>query len=136
MNQPDSRWQQRFASYDKSMAQLTCFIACVDLSNLENLGLIHVFENTCELAWHLLKDYLTSRGVKNIRGPRDAINQAINVGLIEDNEKWIEMLKDNGMTLETYIEEIASELTANIRIRHYSLLASLKLRMDNIIAAQ
>lgn len=134
MNPPDIRWQQRFNSFNKSMDQLTSFIGYADISYLESLGVIHVFENTCELAWNVLKDYLSSCGIKDIYGPKDAISGASNRGLIEDCEKWLDMLKDNGMTLDAYIEEIAGELAANIRFRHYSLLVALKHRMENLIA--
>jgi nucleotidyltransferase substrate binding protein (TIGR01987 family) len=63
-----------------------------ELSELE-LGLIQGFEFTHELAWNLLKDYLTHQGISQIVGSRDATRLAFQNGLIVDAEIWMEMIR-------------------------------------------
>ena len=50
MTEPDIRWKQRFANYERALAQLTKFIDKGELNELEEQGLIQAFEYTHELA--------------------------------------------------------------------------------------
>jgi hypothetical protein len=56
----DIRWQQRFSSYTKALAQLETFINPPALNEREQQGLIKAFEYTFELAWNTLRDLLPS----------------------------------------------------------------------------
>ena len=90
MNNPDIRWQQRFANYKKALQQLQ---SAVDLSKqralsqLEKQGVIQAFEFTHELAWNMLKDFLRDQGNQNIKGSKDATREAFKVELICDGEQ-------------------------------------------------
>lgn len=58
----DIRWQQRLASYQRALAQLEAAVTLSQsrpLSELEQQGLIQAFEFTHELAWNVMKDYLS-----------------------------------------------------------------------------
>jgi hypothetical protein len=60
---PDVRWKQRFDNFQRALHQLTLAMdlkAQRPLSDLEQQGLIQGFEFTHELAWNVLKDYLSS----------------------------------------------------------------------------
>ncbi|MEL6815037.1 MAG: nucleotidyltransferase substrate binding protein, partial [Cyanobacteria bacterium J06598_3] len=72
MSDLDIRWQQRFSSYQKALAQLTEFIDKGNLNKLEEQGLIKAFEYTYELAWNTLEEYLSYQGIQDITGSRDA----------------------------------------------------------------
>lgn len=61
-NNKDIRWKQRFANFKKALSQLKKFIEKGELSELEDQGLVKAFENTYELAWNMLKDFLEYRG--------------------------------------------------------------------------
>lgn len=63
--------------------QLGAFFESEQLNPLEEQGLIKAFEYTYELAWNVMKDFLTERGVSDIFGSRDAIRVAFKEGLIE-----------------------------------------------------
>lgn len=124
MNQPDIRWQQRFANFRKALLQLA---EAVDLSRqrplskLEQQGLIQAFEYTYELAWNVFRDFLVNQGNKNIYGSRDAIREAFKANLIEDGEGWMDMFKDRNMTSHTYNEDTANEIAEKIITRYYPL---------------
>lgn len=50
MSDPDIRWKQRFANYERALTQLTKFIDKDELNELEEQGLIQAFKYTHELA--------------------------------------------------------------------------------------
>lgn len=92
MTTQDIRWQQRLANYDRALGRLT---AAVELSHqrpltdLEKQGLIQAFEFTHELAWNVMKDYLTWQGTVDITGSRDATRESFSRGLVQDGEGWM-----------------------------------------------
>jgi len=128
----DIRWQQRFANYKKALSQLTKFIDKGELNELEEMGLIHAFEYTHELAWNLLKDYLQDQGTQNITGSKDAVRNAFKVGLIEDGETWMEMIQDRNRTSHTYNESTAKAIATNITSRYFALFVEFCDRMENL----
>ena len=134
MGNPDVRWQQRFANYQKALTQLTKFIDKGELNELEEQGLIHAFEYTYELAWNVIKDFLVNQGNKNIYGSRDAIREAFNTGLIDDGEAWMDMFADRNKTSHTYNEDTAKEIARNVFLHYFPLFVSLKKKLSSIIA--
>ena len=62
MDQQDICWKQRLSNFSKALDQLTKFIDKGQLNELEEQGLIKVFEYTYELAWNVIKDYFESQG--------------------------------------------------------------------------
>ena len=110
----DIRWVQRFANYRKALDQMRKFIEKGELSDLEEQGLIKAFEYTYELAWNTIKDYLQYQGDTTIMGSRDAIRSAFSLGIIEQGEVWMEMLKDRNRTSHTYNEATADEIASSI----------------------
>jgi len=126
----DIRWKQRFSNYQKALAQLTKFIDKGDLNELEEQGLIQAFEYTHELAWNLLRDYLRDQGAQNINGSKDAVRAAFQVGLIEDGETWMDMIKDRNRTSHTYNQVTAEAIATNIKSRFFGLFVELREKMQ------
>ena len=135
MNQQDSRWKQRFQNFLKAFALLEEAVKIYHekgLNDLEEQGLIQRFEFTHELAWNVLKDYLTFQGIVNITGSRDATREAFNMGLIEHGEVWMEMIKSRNQSTHTYNEEVADELQNRIIHNYYNLFFSFKSKMQSL----
>ena len=128
----DIRWKQRFSNYQKALAQLTKFIEKGELNELEKQGLIQAFEYTHELAWNLLKDYLQDQGIQNITGSKDSVRAAFRVGLIEDGESWMDMIKDRNQTVHTYNEATAEAIITNIQTRFFALFVALGKKMQEL----
>ena len=84
-------------------------------------GLIQRFEYTHELAWKVMKDYEEYQGYNNIRGSRDAIRLALQIGIIEDKE-WLETIEDRNLTSHNYDEEVAEDVFISIVNDYYPLL--------------
>ena len=128
----DIRWKQRFSNYKKALAQLTKFIDKGELNELEKQGLIQAFEYTHELAWNVLKDYLQDQGIQNITGSKDSVKAAFKVGLIEDGESWMDMIKDRNQTVHTYNEATAEAIITNIQTRFFALFVALGKKMQEL----
>ena len=132
----DIRWEQRFSNYQKALAQLQKFIDRGDLSELEELGLIKAFEYTYELAWNTMKDFLEYRGQTDIYGSRDVIRKAFELGLIEDGENWMDMLKSRNKTSHTYNQETADEICKVVREQYHLLFRQLDEKLMGLRAGQ
>lgn len=133
MHNQDIRWLQRFGNFKKAFAQLEAAVTLQQqrpLSNLEQQGLIQGFEYTYELAWNMIRDYFRWQGHTDILGSRDAIREAFANGLIEDGDRWMQMLQDRNRTTHTYNEETAQEIQRHIIQHYHPLFTALKTRME------
>ena len=100
----DIRWEQRFSNFIKALHKLTQAINYIDdnieAENVEYIldeiikeGLIQRFEYTHELAWNVMKDYAEYQGNFDIKGSRDATQEAFKMKIISDGETWMDMIK-------------------------------------------
>ena len=105
MENQDVRWKQWFSNFEKASSQLTKFIDKGELNDLEEHGLIHSFKYTHELAWNVMKDFLTFEGIQNIIGSRSATREAFNKGLIEEGQIWMDMVDSRIESVHAYNEE-------------------------------
>jgi len=102
-----------------------------ELSEMEEQGLIQSFENTFELAWKTLQDFLEEQGgYLDIKGPRPVLTQAFQDGYLTNGEKWMEMFKDRNRTVHTYDEEIAHQISKAIILDYYKLFIELNERLS------
>jgi len=67
---------------------------------------IQRFEFTVELFGKLLKHILESKGVQ-VQYPKDILKEAYKGYLIDNEEQWLQMLKDRNLTSHTYDEKLA-----------------------------
>ena len=122
MPQADIRWQQRLNNLESALQQLddaVCLAADRQLSLLAQQGLIQAFEFTHELAWNVMKDYAHFQGNITIAGSRDASREAFKMGLFEDGDVWMEMIKSRNQTSHTYNKELASQIVEKIIADYY-----------------
>lgn len=134
MSNIDRRWRQRFNNFSKAFSQLKKFIEKADqLNELEEQGLIQVFEYNYELSWKLLKDYLEYQGVTNIVGSRDAFRHAFNRGLIKDGEGWMKMIESRIKSSHTYNEDTADEIVTDVLQKYFFLFSELHKTMERFL---
>ncbi|PWA09925.1 nucleotidyltransferase [Flavobacterium laiguense] len=129
MMEEDIRWKQRFENYLKALGQLQKFITKGNLNELEEQGLIQVFEFTHELAWNVMKDYFEYQGDSSITGSRDATREAFQKGLIQDGAQWMEMIKSRNQSTHTYNESTANDIRDRILNYYFDLFVSFKEKM-------
>lgn len=108
MENQDIRWKQRFANFERAIARFTEIVnqAKSGLTDIEKEGLIQRFEFSHELAWKVMKDFLTFEGIQNIIGSRTAVREAFNKAIIEDGQIWMDMIDSRYETVHTYNDDV------------------------------
>lgn len=77
-------------------------------------GVIQRFEFTIELYWKTLKRMLELEGLQSST-PRQSLKQAYQLHWINDEQMWLDMLKDQNRTSHTYDEDLAAEIYKNLK---------------------
>ena len=75
---------------------------------------IQRFEFAVELWWKLLKRLLAARGEEEVY-PKDVLRSAFRGRLIDDEQAWLNMLRDRNLTSHTYDEALADQIYGRIR---------------------
>ena len=140
MVQQTIRWQQRFNNYRKALVKLAQAVELLSgqvnreeaVDELLQEGLIQRFEYTHELAWKVMKNYAEYQGYTDVRGSRDAIRKALEMGLVDDR-RWMETIEDRNLTVHNYDNEIASEIYAHIMQVYYPLFMSFEQKMQSLV---
>ena len=140
MVQQTIRWQQRFNNYRKALVKLAQAVELLSgqvnreeaVDELMQEGLIQRFEYTHELAWKVMKDYAEYQGYTDVRGSRDAIRKALEMGLVDDR-RWMETIEDRNLTVHNYDNEIAAEIYAHIMQVYYPLFMSFEQKMYSLV---
>ena len=134
MEHKDIRWIQRCNNYKKALDQLQEAVELMkkrELSRLEKQGVIQAFEYTHELAWKTLKDFLENRGVTDLYGSKDTTKEAFKLGLIQNGEAWMQMIKSRNLTSHTYDESTADDIILLIKDLYFGEFEKLRIRMDH-----
>jgi nucleotidyltransferase substrate binding protein (TIGR01987 family) len=118
------RWRHRFQDYDKAFLLLKRSLTIETPTEVERGGIIHFYEMAFELAWKLMKDYLERQGF-TVNSPRDAIKQAFNATILEDDQLWYASLEDRSLRTLTYDEKKAIDVVAKIRSQYFQKLEQL-----------
>ena len=134
------RWQQRFNNYRKALVKLAQAVELLSgqvnreeaVDELLQEGLIQRFEYTHELAWKVMKAYAEYQGYTDVRGSRDAIRKALEMGLIDDR-RWMETIEDRNLTVHNYDNEIASEIYENIMKAYSPLFVDFAKKMQSLV---
>jgi nucleotidyltransferase substrate binding protein (TIGR01987 family) len=139
----DIRWHQRFSNYNRALDKLAEVVSKIDadnddedifelLSDLEKEGLIQRFEYTHELAWNVMKDYAEYQGNTSIGGSRDATREAFSIGLIQNGEVWMDMIKSRNLTTHTYNEDTANGIFLKIIKDYFVNFEAFRSKMETL----
>lgn len=131
------RWEQRLDSYHRALGRLAEMAnesKKRELNDFERDGLVQRFEFTHELAWKLMKAYAEYQGHDGIAGSRDATRKAFEMGLIDDGQAWMDMIKSRNETSHNYDGTVAEAVVAAILSRYYPLLFAFHEKMRNLSA--
>ena len=132
MNEQDIRWIQRLDSYKKALKNLTSAVEEAtkrDLSNLEQKGVIKIFEYTYELAWNSIKDFYESLEETGIQGSLDAFQLAFKRELIK-NPSLMEAKESLNDTAHTYKEEVANKIFHQIIDKYHNAFLELERALE------
>ena len=127
-----TRCRQRFSNYQKSLTHLKITVEKETLSDIEKAGLIQFFEVSFELAWKVMKDYLTAEGYE-VKSPRESIKTTFTHELIADGTIWLEALEKRNLASHTYDDKILDELQELIINSYYPMMDQLKIKLQNLL---
>lgn len=125
---PDIRWKQRFANFDRAFVLLREALerGPSALSMLEKEGVIQRFEYSFELAWKTVKDYLEQSGlIISPVTPRQVLKEAFAAKLLADGQVWIDMLDHRNLLSHTYDFSVFSKAVDAIAARYLPAMATL-----------
>ena len=105
------------------------------MPELEQQGLIRVFEFTHELAWSVMRDYFVYQGNTLITGSRDATREAFQKNLVIDGEGWMEMIRSRNQTFHTYNQAVADEIAGKVAGLYHQLFQAFEKRMQELAHA-
>lgn len=81
---------------------------------LQKDGVIQRFEFTFELLWKTLKIFLFEEGL-DCKSPKDCLRNAFKIGLIGDEQLFLDMLTDRNKSTHTYSKEESEEIFERIK---------------------
>ena len=77
-------------------------------------GLIQRFEFTYELAWKSAKAKLEEQGVTETNSPKSVFRELYQLKWIDDEQIWLELIKDRNLTSHVYDEQVAEEIASRV----------------------
>ena len=128
----DFCWKLQLQNWNLALAQLTKFMQRDALNELEEQGLIHSFKCNHELAWNTQKNFLQDQGFTELFGAKDSAKKAFEIGLIENGEVWLDMIKSLNLTLHTYNEAVTRQIVDAIVHQYFAELCELNTKMSQL----
>ena len=110
----EEKIQQSVTNLGRALTRLEEALNEPDTNSLVIDGTIQRFEFVIELFWKAFKRILSREGIQ-VSTPRESIKQAYQVGWIEDEEAWLEMLRDRNETSHVYDEATARRIYESIK---------------------
>ena len=130
----DIRWKQRFSNYTNALQRLHEAVLLSnqrELTYLEKQGFIQAFKFTFELSWKVLKDFLLFHGSDdNLYGSRDTFKKAFELGIIQDGDIWMKMIKSRNLTSHIYDEKVIDEIVTLIQEDYFTHFNDLQKRLE------
>ncbi|AJD92335.1 hypothetical protein JMA_30180 [Jeotgalibacillus malaysiensis] len=105
----DRKLKKNFDNLSLALSRLEEALAEDSSNSLIVDGTIQRFEFTIELYWKTLKRCLQSEGIE-AKTPRETLKEAYKAEWLNDEQAWLQMLKDRNETSHTYNEELAREI--------------------------
>lgn len=95
-------------------------------------GSVALFEICFEQSWKAMKTILTEHGyAEGLTGsPKMIIKLAYSAGMINDEEKWLEMLDSRNDIIHSYNEEVAFRIINHTKKDYICLFEGLKAAID------
>lgn len=117
------KYQASVATFEMALARLNDALQQTKTEWTRDAA-IQRFEFTFELAWKTVMRLARREGV-DCASPRQAWRVALQLGWIEDDTVWLDMLDDRNRTSHTYNEQTAEEIFARLDDYHGVLLSLL-----------
>ena len=101
----------------RALSQLESFVHQSRHNDMDRAAVIQAFEFTFETFWKAFKKIVEGQG-QAAPFPGTAIAGAFQLGLIEDEDTWLDMIRDRNQTSHVYHEAVSKAIYANITFRY------------------
>lgn len=96
-------FEELFVDFEKAVKNLEDGVSNAK-DDLEIDGVVKRFELSFELSWKIIKEYLTNIGLI-CKNPRECFKMAYQNGLLDDEQKWFEMIGTRNELVHIYTPE-------------------------------
>lgn len=119
---------------------------CASLNNLKDIflyeepydnvimtGLVALYEICFEQSWKAVKEILTMHGVAESQtgSPRQILKSAYQVGMIKDEDVWLQALVSRNNVAHAYNQDIAKDIIKLTREKYYYMFIALKEEIES-----
>ncbi|MGM9559867.1 HI0074 family nucleotidyltransferase substrate-binding subunit [Anaerovibrio slackiae] len=130
----DMRLRSKYEKYHRAINSLRVAVQWApDDGNMYLDATIQRFEFCFELSWRLMRSVLAYEGIY-VSTPRGTIREGWKLGLIDDAEKWLDMLEKRKLSAHVYNEVTAMDIYQRITDDYVELLSVFEQRMKERIA--
>jgi nucleotidyltransferase substrate binding protein (TIGR01987 family) len=88
----------------KAQATFERFRRIMTNEDITQAGTVQAFEFCYELAWKIMKRFLSTQGIETL-SPKDTFRKAALAKIIDDPEIWFDFQEKRNLTAHTYEEE-------------------------------
>lgn len=124
---------ESYETFKKAFSKLKEFIKTDNGTEKDRAAIIHAYEYTFELWWKALQKYLQDFETVTEFGPGSTIRNAFQYGIIEDGQKYMDLLRDRNLIAHTYKENVSIEIHARIVKEHIKTLEEFEIQFDKKI---
>lgn len=115
--------KKRLEVFQKTLENLKTGIE-TSTTNLQIDGTLKRFELCCEQASQLIETYLEYLGLWS-QDPKERLKQAFQNGLIENIEKWCQLLEDRERLICARFFEESGKIFEKVKLEYFALLEDL-----------
>ena len=101
-------------------------------STVVQTGMVSLYEICFEQAWKAMKEVLENNGYSQhkIGSPRTIIKMAYQANLIDDEDCWLEALRDRNNVAHSYNEEIANNIIKDSKEKYIAMFEGLQREIE------
>ena len=112
------KWQDGLANFSRTVENLELSVATPVREKRDLSGIIKDFELAYELAWKQLRTLLQIKG-HQADGARDIFKKAWQLGILQDESLWLNIIDDQNATVHTYDENKARQMADRIKSNYF-----------------
>ena len=101
-------------NFKRALKNLERSLAAPITEPRDQSGIIKDFEMTYELSWKVMKKTLQEQGHQSL-GAKDVFTKAYQLGFLDDEKLWLNMIEDRNRSSHVYDESSAMDIISRIR---------------------
>lgn len=125
--------KESYETFKKAFLKLKEFVDMDEGTERDRGAIINAYQYTFELWWKTLQKYLMQKEIIEELGPSSTIRTAIQYEFIEDNQEYMDMLRDRNLITHTYKEDTANYIYERVKNIYVKLLEEFINKFDKKI---